>query len=79
MTLKINIMKLKNLLTTGLMFTAILANAKNVTTITINNEITLIKIQAAVVGMFLALLIIGLVCLIKYVLIDERIKNRKMF
>ena len=77
MTLKINIMKLRNLLTTGLMFTAILANAKNVTTITINNEITLIKIQAAVVGMFLALLIIGLVSLIKYVLIDERIKKQK--
>ena len=77
MTLKINIMKLRNLLTIGLMFTAILANAKNVTTITINNEITLIKIQAAVVGMFLALLIIGLVSLIKYVLIDERIKKQK--
>ena len=29
MTLKINIMKLRNLLTIGLMFTAILANAKN--------------------------------------------------
>lgn len=77
MTLKINIMKLKNLLTIGLMFTAILANAKNVSSMSIQTEITLIKIQAAVIGMFLALLIIGLVSMINYELIDERIKKQK--
>ena len=36
-----------------------------------------IKIQALVIGMIIALVIIGLVSLINYELIDERIRNQR--
>ena len=72
-------MKQKNLLMIiGIMFTSFVASAQVIgDPRTLEKEILFIKIQALVIGMIIALVIIGLVSLINYELIDERIRNQK--
>ena len=71
-------MKRKIILTTLMTITGLASFAQTqATPLTVKNDVTYVYIQAAVMGLFLSLLMIAIVSMIKYDLIDNRIRKQK--
>jgi hypothetical protein len=71
-------MKRKILLSSLMTLVSIETFAKTQSTpLTVQNDLILVYIQAACMGLFLSLLMLGIVSMIKYDLIDNRIRKQK--